>query len=149
MAVLIMGNRIKHSGIIDKIDDDCIKVRIVQMSACSSCNAAHLCQASEKKEKIVDVYDFSSHTDYKVGDTVTVTASSQIGMNAVLVAFGVPFLILVSVVFIVSRITDEEPFMALAGICALIPYYILMYILRHRFREKFSFKIEKTDNNTR
>ncbi|MDD7318851.1 MAG: SoxR reducing system RseC family protein [Prevotella sp.] len=137
-----MRNRIKHSGKVEKMGDGCIKVRIVQMAACSSCNAAHICQASEKKEKIVDVYDFDPDAGYKEGDDVTVTASLRVGMNAVLIAFGLPFVILVGVVFVVSLFTDDEPTMALSGICALIPYYILMYISRHRFREKFSFRIE-------
>ena len=137
-----MSNRIKHSGVVDKIEDECVKVRIVQSSACSSCNAARLCNAAEKKEKIVDVYNVRS-SDYNVGDTVMVVASSRVGMNAVLLAFGIPFILLITVVFLVSRLTDEEPLMALAGICSLIPYYIILYLNRHRMQEKFSFTIEK------
>ena len=137
-----MSNRIKHSGVVDSIEEDCVKVRIVQSSACSSCQAARLCNAAEKKEKIVDVYNVRS-SDYNVGDTVMVVASSQVGMNAVLLAFGIPFILLITVVFLVSRITDEEPLMAVAGICSLIPYYIILYLNRHRMQEKFSFTIEK------
>lgn len=137
-----MSNRIKHSGVVDKIEDECVKVRIVQSSACSSCNAARLCNAAEKKEKIVDVYNVRP-SDYHVGDTVMVVASSRVGMNAVLLAFGIPFILLITVVFLVSRLTDEEPLMALAGICSLIPYYIILYLNRHRMQEKFSFTIEK------
>lgn len=137
-----MSNRIKHSGVVDSIEEDCVKVRIVQSSACSSCHAAPLCNAAEKKEKIVDVYNVRS-SDYNVGDTVMVVASSQVGMNAVLLAFGIPFILLITVVFLVSRITDEEPLMAIAGICSLIPYYIILYLNRHRMQEKFSFTIEK------
>ena len=54
-----------------------------------------------------------------------------------------PFILLITVVFLVSRITDEEPLMAIAGICSLIPYYIILYLNRHRMQEKFSFTIEK------
>lgn len=137
-----MSNRIKHSGVVDKIEAECVKVRIVQSSACSSCNAARLCNAAEKKEKIVDVYNVRP-SDYNVGETVMVVASSRVGMNAVLLAFGIPFILLITVVFLVSRLTDEEPLMALAGICSLIPYYIILYLNRHRMQEKFSFTIEK------
>lgn len=137
-----MSNRIKHSGVVDSIEEGCVKVRIVQSSACSSCHAARLCNAAEKKEKIVDVYNVRS-SDYNVGDTVMVVASSQVGMNAVLLAFGIPFILLITVVFLVSRITDEEPLMAIAGICSLIPYYIILYLNRHWMQEKFSFTIEK------
>lgn len=138
-----MGSRIRHSGVVDKIEDDCVKVRIVQSSACSSCNAARLCNAAEKKEKIVDVYNVAPK-DYSVGEKVTVTASSQVGMNAVLLAFGVPFFILVAVAFITGRLTDDEPVIALAAICSLIPYYVALYFNRHRMQEKFTFTMEKT-----
>ena len=138
-----MGNRIKHSGIVDKIEDDCVKVHIVQSAACSSCNAARLCNAAEKKEKIVDVYNVVPE-DFSVGEKVTVVASSQVGMNAVLLAFGVPFLILVGVAFLTSRLTDKEPVVALVSICSLIPYYVALYFNRHRMQEKFTFTLEKT-----
>lgn len=138
-----MSNRIKHSGVVDKIESDCVKVRIVQSSACSSCNAARLCNAAEKKEKIVDVYNVSP-SEFNIGDNVSVVASSQVGMNAVLLAFGIPFIILVAVIFLVSRFSSDEPVMALSGICSLIPYYIILYLNRHRMQEKFSFTIEKS-----
>jgi uncharacterized membrane protein YsdA (DUF1294 family) len=57
--------------------------------------------------------------------------------------YGIPFILMVTVVSLVSRLTDEEPLMALAGICSLIPYYIILYLNRHRMQEKFSFTIEK------
>ncbi|RRC97867.1 SoxR reducing system RseC family protein [Prevotella sp. OH937_COT-195] len=138
---------IEHSGIIDRIEHDCIKVRIVRSSACSSCNAAQLCNAAEKKEKIVDVYNFDTDIGYKQGDTVTVIATSRTGFNAVFFAFVIPFIILVGGIFLFSIFTNNEPSMALGGICSLIPYYILLYFLRHRLRDKLSFTIK--DNNTR
>ena len=117
-----------------------MKVRIVQTSACAACKVASHCSASEKKEKIVDVYDFPSA--YKTGDTVTVVASSRVGMNAVLMGFGVPFLIMILALYIASRFTSDEPLMALVSIVCLIPYYLLLYMFRDRIKEKFAFTVE-------
>ena len=136
-----MNNRIKHSGVVDNIENDCVKVRIVQSSACSSCNAARICNAAEKKEKIVDIYNVVPN-QFKVGDNVTVIASAQVGINAVFYAYGVPFIILVCTVFLVSLLTKDEPVIAIAGMCSLIPYYICLYLMRQHLRKTLSFSIE-------
>ena len=52
-----MADIIKHRGIVEKIDGSHIVVRIVQTSACSACSAKGLCNASESKEKQIDVYE--------------------------------------------------------------------------------------------
>jgi sigma-E factor negative regulatory protein RseC len=135
-----MSNKIKHSGIVEEIADGCMKVRIVQTSACAACKVASHCSASEKKEKIVDVYDFPSAC--KTGDTVTVVASSRVGMNAVLMGFGIPFLIMIFALYIASRFTSDEPLMALVSIVCLVPYYLLLYMFRDRIKEKFAFTVE-------
>lgn len=134
---------IEHSGIIDSIEPDCIKVRIIQSPACSSCNAALFCNAAERKERIVDVYDIDAHTVYRKGDTVTVLASSRTGFNAVFIAFVIPFIILVGGIFIISRITGDEVSIAIGGISLLIPYYIFLYFIRRRLRDKISFTIKE------
>ena len=116
-----MNNRIKHSGVVANIENDCVKVRIVQSSARSSCNAARICNAAEKKEKIVDIYNVVPN-QFKVGDNVTVIASAQVGINAVFYAFGVPFIILVCTVFLVSLLTTDEPVIASRRQCCRVSY---------------------------
>lgn len=51
-----MKNEIRHLGVVDTVDVGLIKVRITQTSACSSCKMSGNCNASESKEKVVDVY---------------------------------------------------------------------------------------------
>ena len=87
-----MSTKISHSGIIESIDERCIHVRIVQTSACAACKVAGYCNAAESKEKIVDVYKPAG--SLKVGDAVTVTASSQIATQALLYGFAYPFMLL-------------------------------------------------------
>ena len=50
-----MSQKICHSGIVERIDDGCVHVRIVQTSACAACKVAGYCNAAESKEKIIDV----------------------------------------------------------------------------------------------
>lgn len=136
-----MTNSIRHSGVVENVEGDCVKVRIVQTSACSSCKIAGHCTASESKHKIVDVYD-KAHEGLNVGDVVVVVASQRTGMLSVLLSSVIPLLILVLVLFGAIALTGNEPMAALMGICALIPYYIVLYLLRDKIRSKLSFGIE-------
>ena len=81
-------------------------------------------------------------TSFYVGQDVTVVASETVGMRAVTMAFSVPFLILVAVLFFSMKVTGNEPLSALLSIIALIPYYIVIYVNRNKIREKLSFHIE-------
>ena len=135
-----MSTKISHSGIIESIDERCIHVRIVQTSACAACKVAGYCNAAESKEKIVDVYKPAG--SLKVGDAVTVTASSQIATQALLYGFAYPFVLLVVVLVVVLWLTGNEATAGLSALGALLPYYAVLYLLRDRHRERFAFDIE-------
>ena len=136
-----MSTKIKHAGVIESVADDCVRVRILQTSACSACKVANHCNASESKEKLIDVYG-SSHAGYQVGERVMVVASPEVGVRAVAWGFGIPFVLLVVVVFIMVRLTGNEGLAALASLVALLPYYLVLYVLRDKIRERLSFGIE-------
>ena len=136
-----MSNKIKHSGVIENIMGDSVQVRIVQTSACAACKVAGYCNASESKEKLVDVYHADTQ-NLKVGDVVMVTASTQVAAHALLLGFGLPFVVLVAVLFAVLLITGNEGAAALSGLAALVPYYAVLFLFRNRIRDKLSFSIE-------
>jgi sigma-E factor negative regulatory protein RseC len=138
----LMSTKISHSGIIEGIEGDCVKVRIVQTSACAACKVAGYCNAAESKEKIVDVLCGSAAKNLTVGQPVTVTTSGQVAAKALLWGFGLPFVVLVTVLVLVLWLTDHEGTAALSGLAALIPYYILLWLLRDRMREQLAFAIE-------
>ena len=136
-----MSNKIKHSGVVDNILGDSVQVRIVQTSACAACKVAGYCNASESKEKLVDVYHADTR-NLRVGDVVTVTASTQVAAQALLLGFGLPFVVLVAVLIAVLLITGNEGAAALSGLGALVPYYAVLFLFRNRIRDKLSFSIE-------
>ena len=137
-----MNNSIRHSGVVESAVDGCVRVRIVQTSACASCKIASHCNAFEQKEKVIDVFDSQASEVYKRGDNVVVMISQRVGMNAVLVGFVLPFLVLVLALFITLNITGKESLAALISLCALLPYYLCVYFCRRRLRKKLSFTIE-------
>ena len=137
-----MSTKISHSGIVESISEGCVQVRILQASACAACKVAGHCHASESKEKIVDVLDVRDASRLKVGDSVIVSASRDVANRALLLGFGVPFLILVSVLFIMLKVVSDEGLAAITAILALMPYYGVLYLMRDRIQQKIAFSIE-------
>ena len=137
-----MADIIKHRGIVEKVDGSHIVVRIVQTSACSACSAKGLCNASESKEKQIDVYE--SNPSYQVGEEVMVCGTTSMGMRAVLLAFGVPLLILVLALGVSMKLTGEDALLS-SGIAlvSVVPYYIGIYFCKDKLNRTFSFTIEK------
>jgi sigma-E factor negative regulatory protein RseC len=140
-----MTNIIEHRGTVENINGSHIQVRIVQTSACSTCSIKGHCNASESKEKLIDVYDQNA-TDFHIGQNVMVMGTTSMGMQAVILAFGVPFIVLFITLYTTMQITDNELFSALVGLSSLIPYYIILYINKGRLRKKFSFDIKPINN---
>jgi sigma-E factor negative regulatory protein RseC len=137
-----MNDKIKHIGTIKSIEGNHIQVKIVQISACSTCAVVSHCNAAESKEKIIDVYNVETPSVYKIGQEVTVWAVGQVGMNAVWVAFGIPLGILVIFLYVAYRIWNNEIISASIGIGAIFIYYVLLYFMRGQLRHKFAFYIE-------
>ena len=137
-----MSTKISHSGIVESIEDGCVKVRIVQTSACAACKVAGYCNAAESKEKIVDVFGDATAKELAVGQQVTVTTSGQVAAKALMWGFGVPFVLMVAVLVLVLWLTGSEGKAALSGLAALVPYYILLWLLRNRMRQQLAFSIE-------
>ena len=136
-----MSTKISHSGVIEEIQGDGVKVRIVQTSACAACKVAGYCNAADKKEKIIDVRCADAQA-YKTGQTVTVSASGQVAARALLWAFGLPFVILIIVLVCVLYVTKNEGLAAISSLLALVPYYLMIWTQRNRLREQLSFTIE-------
>lgn len=137
-----MADIIKHRGIVEKIEGSHVIVRIVQTSACSACSAKGLCNASESKEKQIDVYEMNA--SYRIGEEVVLCGSTSMGMRAVILAFGVPVLILLTALFVTMKVTDEDALLsAFVALLAIIPYYLALYWMKDKLSKSFSFTIEK------
>lgn len=136
-----MSNKITHSGVITDIGQQRLTVRIVQTAACAICKANGHCTTSESAEKLIDVY--MADTDgRRMGEQVTVSTDVRSGFRAVTWGFGFPLALMTGTLVIVMLLTGREAWAALASIGALIPYYISLYLLRHKIRSQLSFYIE-------
>ena len=138
---ILMNQRITHSGVVDSVEDGCVHVRIVQTSACAACKVDSYSNAAESKEKMIDVY-CDNVAAYRTGQLVIVSTSGQVAAKALLWAFGVPFVLLMVVLVLVLLLTGNEGWAALGALAALVPYYIILWLLRDKMREQLAFRIE-------
>lgn len=142
-----MTDIIKHRGIVENINGSHMQVRIVQTSACSACSVKGHCNASESKEKLIDVFEMKA-SSYHKGEEVMLYGTTSMGMRAVGLAFGVPFLILIIALFISMRFTQgDELLSAVIGLAAMAPYYLVLYVYRNKLGKKFSFTVEPININ--
>ena len=136
-----MNHIIRHSGVVESIEDGCIHIRITQTSACAACKVAGYCNAAESKEKIIDVY-CDDVAAYSIGQAVVVTTTGQVAARALLWGFGFPFLLLVVVLFLTWLLTAHESWAALCALASLIPYYIVLWLMRDKMSQQLAFSIE-------
>lgn len=137
-----MSNKIKHAGVVDGVEGECVRVRILLSSACSACKVAAHCNASETKEKIIDVMDADA-SHYQKGDQVMVVADTAVGFRASLYGYLLPLILMVVTLVGVLAATHSEGLAALSALGILIPYYVLLFLMRNKLRNRLSFTLER------
>lgn len=137
-----MTDIIKHRGRVEKVEGSHVVVRIVQTSACSACSIKGHCNASESKEKLIDVFEVNA--SYQIGEEVVLLGTTSMGMQAVLLAFGVPLVILIVALGVTMHLTDGNALVSsLVGLLSIVPYYFAIYFNKDKLKKTFSFTIEK------
>ena len=164
---------IKHDGIIIALNEDgTALVRIVQTSACSACKAKAMCASAESAEKEMTAVLLSDNgrpmgygvldadkplLEYKVGDEVEVMVQQKMGWKAVVLAYLLPFFVMVAVMFIgngllaigdgaTGLLGDEakrEAVLGTVALCAMAVYYLVLGMFKDKLQKEFSFTAKK------
>lgn len=132
-----MQNTIEHQGVIISKDDKIARVKIEQTSACASCHVKSVCGASDKSEKIIDANIMDD--TLKVGDQVTIIGQKSLGFQAILLAYILPFIVIIATLFIVNVFTTNEIIIGTCALASLIPYFIVLRLMRNKIQAKFQF----------
>ena len=139
------NNTIKHLGIVENIQGSHLSVRIVQTSACAACSAKVHCSSADSKDKIIDIIDTAA-SSYQVGEKVMVVGETSMGMQAVALAFIIPFVLLIFTLFLFMALIENELYAALLSLAVLVPYYYILWLNKTRLKQKFSFTIKPINN---
>ena len=156
---------IKHDGIIIALNGDgTALVRIVQTSACAACKAKAMCASTESAEKEMTVVllgengkvktennSTQSYTtlhdstqSYHVGDTVEVMVQQKMGWKAVVLAYLLPFFVMLAVMLIGNAIwAVREEILGTVALCAMALYYLVLGMFKDKLQKGFSFTARK------
>lgn len=135
-----MAESITHEGIVEHVAEGCVRVRIVQTAACAACKAKSMCTASETMVKEIEAKPLEP---MQTGDEVIVEVSKKLGWKAVLIAFVVPFVILLLGVWILPRWIGSEAIVGTLSLCLLVPYYLIVHRFEGRFEKEYQFVVRK------
>ncbi len=140
-----MGQTIIHSGTVERVENGRAFVRILQATACSSCQVAKLCQSSESKEKIIDV-PLTSSKEVSVGQPVLIEGTTSQGLKAVWWAYTLPLILLLVSLFSFVKVTGSEAVAAVSSLLVLVAYFFALFLLRDKLSQILSFKIKNSTN---
>lgn len=143
-----MNNKetISHEGIITRITDDELEIKIVAQSACATCHAKSACGMGERSEKRLTV-PRPQGRDFALMQRVNVVMSLGQGNKAAILAYLIPIILLLAVLFVCLGLGMSEGLAALVSIVALIPYYIVLYLRRDKLKQQFEYRIEPLSTN--
>ena len=151
---------IKHDGIIIALNEDgTALVRIVQTSACAACKAKAMCASAESAEKEMTVVLLDDE-QWAVGNEVEVMVQQKMGWKAVVLAYLLPFFVMLAVMFIgngllamgdgaIGLLGDEakrEAVLGTVALCAMALYYLVLGMFKDKLQKEFSFTARKKNN---
>ena len=136
-----MEELIRHTGRVVSVNGNSAHVVITQTSACSACKARSMCMSSESREKEMDVLLLQP---VQVGDEVEVEVRERLAWRAILLAYILPFLLMLGVIAALDFFTDwSEAVTGTLSLCAITLYYIGLSVFKHRLQKQFVFTARK------
>ncbi|PIE48326.1 MAG: hypothetical protein CSA40_01065 [Flavobacteriales bacterium] len=130
-----------HNGIVTEVFRDHVSVVLNDSAGCSTCQLKSACGADSAELK-----EFTVNTEgkqYKKGDLLTIGMSHSMGLKAVLLAYVVPFIILMAVLLVGQNIM-EEWMTGLLAIVSIAVYYIILKRLDKYLSKYIHIQILKT-----
>jgi len=142
--IAVNSMMISHTGTIKSINNQRLIVKIISETACASCHAKGSCSSSEQSEKEIEVRQ--SENRFAVGEEVLIVTSVGQGYRALLYAYLLPLILLVTCLIALISLTKDEATAAVGAIICLAPYYSLLWLFRHKLQDSFHFSIQKQSN---
>lgn len=133
---------IEQKGVIEEIDRDLARVQIKAFSACANCHSKAGCGMGESADREILAH-VPGTGDFRAGDTVTVIMKRTMGWKAAVLAYIVPFAIVLLALLILTSLQYSELVTGLVSLVLLVPYFVLLYLLRERLKTAFTFSIRK------
>lgn len=139
-----MEKIIEHNGVVERVENDTVFVKITAEGACGACRAREACGMGESQEKIISVAAGAAADAYIQGDAVTVGVKRRMGSMAVVLAYvGALVVLLAALVLTISVVHLSEGQGALISLLAVGAYYGVLWLFRHKIENTIHFTITK------
>ena len=123
------------------VSGDTAHVAIVQTSACSACKAKSMCMSSESRQKEMDAVMLEPMA---VGDKVEVEVREHLAWRAVLLAYILPFVVMMAVMATLTFATPwSEAVVGAVSLGSIALYYLVLSAFKHRLQKQFTFTARK------
>ncbi|MFV0506567.1 MAG: SoxR reducing system RseC family protein [Bacteroidales bacterium] len=136
-----MAQVIRHVGYVKHLKDSIATVSlIVDNGACSACSVKSVCgNPTVEGEKEVEV----KYTDLNLleGEQVEVEGTESMRLLAVLLAYVLPFVMVLLALVVASQFVDNEVLVAVLSLFVLLPYYMILSTMRNKLQNVFAFRI--------
>ena len=135
-------HNICREGIVRAINGDDISVEIIVSSACSGCHAKSICIPSDRRQEVVTVKN-TRHENFQVGETVELLLETSAGNKAVVLAYVLPLLVLLVLLFGCFALTHKELLSVGIGMLGVIIYYLILKSAGKKVDSGITFGIRK------
>jgi len=136
-----MDGQVCRSGIVKRLTEDGVEVMVLQESACVGCHSKSHCTVSDVKERIVQAN--LPDEPVAVGDHVEVIMQSSRGHLAVVIAYILPAIFLVSGLLIFTGLGLGDGLSALFSLMVTAVYFMVIWFVRGKLNRKFIFSIRR------
>lgn len=134
---------IERSATITAIADGEVCLTVLRPSACSHCEAAGHCHASESRLETITLERSQLPSDIALGDQVSLEMQSALGMRAVLLTMVVPTILIIATTILLSYLEVSTLAQILIALGVATLYMLLLWLMRHRFERTFTFTVRK------
>ena len=121
-------NNICREGIVRAVNGDDISVEIIVSSACSGCHAKSICIPSDRRQEIITVKN-TRQEEYQIG--------------AVILAYVLPLVVLLVLLFGCYALTHKELLSVGIGVLGVVLYYLILKSAGKSVEKGITFGVRK------
>lgn len=131
-----------QEGLIKEIKNGKLSVELSITSACATCHAKNFCISTDTRQRTVEASPLGRE-EFSVGEKVRISMRESLGKKAVLLAYVLPCIVLLSSLIILSQFIDNEIIVIFSTIGFVGLYYLVLWIFSKRISKEFIFYAEK------
>lgn len=129
-------------GIVRAVNGDNIEVEITVSSACSECHAKSICIPTDHRQETVTAQSlYGEH--FEPGEKVQLVLKGSAGNKAVVLAYLLPFVVLMIALFGTYAITKSELAGVIVSLVFVALYFIILKTQNKKIEQKFQFFVKR------